>query len=67
MMDCLDDNTVNAYIERVLPTAVRAQVAAHLDHCEACPRLTGAAVRSTGELAATVPDATADPSAPPPR
>ncbi|MEO7734385.1 MAG: serine/threonine-protein kinase, partial [Kofleriaceae bacterium] len=56
-MECLDDNTVNAYVERMLPETVRLRVAAHLDHCEVCLTITCAAARSSGGgTAATLPD-----------
>ena len=44
-MDCLDDNTVNAYVERALPEAERLRISAHLDECESCLTITCAAAR----------------------
>jgi Protein kinase domain/Tetratricopeptide repeat len=62
-MDCLDDNTVNAYIEHALPVAARLRVSAHLDACEVCLQITCAAAggvtadqRGGASNAATVSD-----------
>jgi len=52
-MECLDDNAVIAYVERILPEAERRQVAAHLDECEVCLAITCAVARSTEAPAAT--------------
>ncbi len=52
-MECLDDNAVLAYVERLLPPAELQLVAAHLDQCELCLTITCAAVRSAGAEPAT--------------
>src|SRR5712671_2289526 len=61
-MDCLDDNAVIAYVERILPEPERRQIAMHLDACEACLAITCAVARSIEGAAATLgPVATAGP------
>ncbi|HEY4244984.1 MAG TPA: protein kinase [Kofleriaceae bacterium] len=45
-MECLDDNAVLAYVERLLPDGERAVVEAHLADCEVCLTITCAAARS---------------------
>jgi tRNA A-37 threonylcarbamoyl transferase component Bud32/tetratricopeptide (TPR) repeat protein len=52
-MDCLDDNAVIAYVERILPETERQRIATHLDECEACLAITCAVARSTEATAAT--------------
>jgi len=52
-VECLDDNAVLAYVERLLPAAELQLVAAHLDQCELCLTITSAAVRSAGAEPAT--------------
>jgi tetratricopeptide (TPR) repeat protein/tRNA A-37 threonylcarbamoyl transferase component Bud32 len=47
-MDCLDDNTVLAFVERLLPAADHERVARHLDDCEACLAIACAAAQSPG-------------------
>ncbi len=48
-VECLDDNAVLAYVERLLPPAELQKVAAHLDQCELCLTITCAAVGSAPE------------------
>jgi tetratricopeptide (TPR) repeat protein/tRNA A-37 threonylcarbamoyl transferase component Bud32 len=55
-MDCLDDNAVIAYVERLLPEPERLRIASHLDACEACLAITCAVARSTEATAG--PEAT---------
>ncbi|HUJ63838.1 MAG TPA: protein kinase [Kofleriaceae bacterium] len=50
-MECYDENTLVAYVERQLAEPVRQQVAAHLDRCDACLAVTCAVAQS----ATTVP------------
>ena len=44
-MNCLDDNTVAAFIGHSLSPAVTAEAAAHLETCAACRQLVAALLR----------------------
>jgi tetratricopeptide (TPR) repeat protein/tRNA A-37 threonylcarbamoyl transferase component Bud32 len=62
-MDCLDDNAVIAYVERILPEPERLRIATHLDECEACLAITCAVARS---IPRGTPAPPAQPSGSPP-
>ncbi|HEY0253398.1 MAG TPA: protein kinase [Kofleriaceae bacterium] len=52
-MACLDDNQVQAFVERTLDEATWTVLARHVDQCESCLQLTCAVAATLGDVIAT--------------